>query len=212
VLLKAIGFPVETVDSESVWKHRVGSESATYFLTYFRNFETEIQVGSRLCNFISFLRSEPLDRLQLGLQYFNLNLREKYSTRTRDASTLFCSILMDQLRPKLNNVLQCLSLNGYSIFSLIDDILAYCNLEDERIKILREGMERDAADICVRLLSLITSGPEKIFGRVKCTCSSSSSGWLVTSTELRTQSRITVIQCRSTYSPTMSCWTYSTSV
>ncbi|KAN0130999.1 hypothetical protein V8E53_011132 [Lactarius tabidus] len=53
---------------------------------------------------------------------------------------------------KLDNVLQCLSLNGYSVFSLIDDILACRNWEDESIKLLREGMERDAADICARLL------------------------------------------------------------
>ena len=81
------------------------------------------------------------------------------------------------MRPELDNVLQCLSLNGYSVFSLIDDILAHCNWEDERIKMLHKGMERDAADICVRLLSLITSGPERVLGRVKCTCSLSSSVW-----------------------------------
>ena len=85
---------------------------------------------------------------------------------------------MHQLRPELENVLQSLSLNGYSIFSLIDDILTRRDWEDERIKILREGMERDAADICVRLLPYITSGPEGVlkFGRVQCTCSLSSSG------------------------------------
>ena len=76
---------------------------------------------------------------------------------------------MDQLRPELDSVLQCLSLNGYSVFSLIDDILARGNWEDERIKTLREGMERDAADICARLLCHITSGPERVlkFGRVQ---------------------------------------------
>lgn len=80
---------------------------------------------------------------------------------------------MYQLRPELDNVLECLSLNGYSIFSLIDDILARCNWEDDRIKILRGGMERDAADICARLLCHVTSGPERVmkFGRVQCTCS-----------------------------------------
>jgi hypothetical protein len=79
---------------------------------------------------------------------------------------------MYQLRPELDNVLQCLSLNGYSVFSLIDDILARSNWEDDRIKILREGMERDAADICARLLCHITSVPERVmkFGRVQCTC------------------------------------------
>jgi len=80
---------------------------------------------------------------------------------------------MDQLRPELDNVLQCLSLNGYSLFSLIDDIHASCNsnCEDERIKTLREGMERDTADICARLLCHITSGPEREtvlkFGKVQ---------------------------------------------
>jgi hypothetical protein len=79
---------------------------------------------------------------------------------------------MAQLRPELDNVLQCLSLNGYSVFSLIDDILARGNWKDERIKTLREGIERDAADICARLLCHITSGPERAlkFGRVHRAC------------------------------------------
>ena len=79
---------------------------------------------------------------------------------------------MYQLHPKLDNVLGCLSSNGYSIFSLIDEILVRRNWEDDRIKILREGMERDAADICARLLCHITSGPVKVmkFGKVHCTC------------------------------------------
>src|ERR1700761_4168930 len=87
---------------------------------------------------------------------------------------------MDKLRPELDNVLQYLSLNGYSVSSLIDDIYACSNLnhEDERIKTLREGMEHDAADICARLLYHITSGTETVlkFGKVQCTCSSSGVG------------------------------------
>ncbi|KAH9029679.1 hypothetical protein EDB85DRAFT_2147164 [Lactarius pseudohatsudake] len=51
------------------------------------------------------------------------------------------------MRPELNDVLQCLSVNSYSVFSLFDDVL------DPRIKLLREGVERDAASICVRLLN-----------------------------------------------------------
>jgi hypothetical protein len=59
-----------------------------------------------------------------------------------------------QMRPELDDVLQSLFLNGYSVSSLINDILAHgCNREDRRIKLLREGTERDAADICARLLS-----------------------------------------------------------
>ncbi|KAH9037717.1 hypothetical protein EDB84DRAFT_1437375 [Lactarius hengduanensis] len=55
---------------------------------------------------------------------------------------------------ELNDVLQCLSTNGYSVFSLIDGVLSQgCNQEDLRIKSLREGVERDAADICARLLN-----------------------------------------------------------
>ena len=79
---------------------------------------------------------------------------------------------MYQLHPELDNVLGCLSSNGYSIFSLIDDILVRRSWEDDRIKILREGMERDAADICARLLCHITSGPVKVmkFREVHCTC------------------------------------------
>ena len=77
---------------------------------------------------------------------------------------------MDQLHPELDNVLRFLSLNGYSVLSLIDYILTPRNWEDERIKILREGMERDAADICVRLLRPV---PGRILkhGGVQCTCS-----------------------------------------
>ncbi|KAH9029654.1 hypothetical protein EDB85DRAFT_2290745 [Lactarius pseudohatsudake] len=43
----------------------------------------------------------------------------------------------------------------YSVFSLIDDILAHgcSNQEDPRIKLLQEGLERDAANICARLLN-----------------------------------------------------------
>ncbi|KAN0130996.1 hypothetical protein V8E53_011129, partial [Lactarius tabidus] len=76
---------------------------------------------------------------------------------------------MYQLHPELDDVLECLSLNGYSIFLLIDDILARSNWDDERITILGEGMERDAADICTRLLCHITSGPERVmkFGKVQ---------------------------------------------
>ena len=121
---------------------------------------------------------------------------------------------MDQLRPELDNVLQCLTLNGYSVFSLISDILARCNWEDERIKILREGMERDAADICARLLCHITSGPERVlkFGRVQCACSHFLFQFMpVPSIELRAQISITDMQCRSTSSQTMSCWKYSAS-
>ena len=58
------------------------------------------------------------------------------------------------MRPELDNVLQCLSLNGYSVLSLISDILAHgSNREDRTIKGLLEGVERDAVDICARLLN-----------------------------------------------------------
>lgn len=79
---------------------------------------------------------------------------------------------MDKLHPRLDSVLHCLSLNGYSVFSLIDEILTHYDREDERIKLLREGIERDAADICVRLRH-IPSGPERVleFGRSQCTYS-----------------------------------------
>ena len=86
---------------------------------------------------------------------------------------LYFSTFMDQLRPELDNVLQSLSLNGYSIFSLINDVLLRRNWEDKRMKVLREGLERDTADICARLLSHITSGPKRVmkFGRVQGACS-----------------------------------------
>ena len=58
------------------------------------------------------------------------------------------------MRPEFDNVIRCLSLNGYSVFSLINDILANGgNREDQRIKSLRVGVERDAADICALLLN-----------------------------------------------------------
>ncbi|KAH9037710.1 hypothetical protein EDB84DRAFT_1577534 [Lactarius hengduanensis] len=67
---------------------------------------------------------------------------------------MFPHFRLDQMRPELNSVLQCLYLNGYSVFSLIDDILAHgCNQEDPGIKLLREGVERDAENICARLLN-----------------------------------------------------------
>jgi hypothetical protein len=88
------------------------------------------------------------------------------------------SFRTEQMRLELDNVIQCLSLNGYLVFSLIDDILA-CR-EDERIKLLLEGIERelrDAADICARLLCF-DSVPTRVlkYGRVQCTCLTSSAG------------------------------------
>ena len=86
---------------------------------------------------------------------------------------LYFSTFMNQLRPELDNILQSLSLNGYSIFSLINDIVPRRNWEDKRNRVLREGLERDTADICACLLSHITSGPERVmkFGKVQCACS-----------------------------------------
>ncbi|KAH9168950.1 hypothetical protein EDB89DRAFT_1555987 [Lactarius sanguifluus] len=74
--------------------------------------------------------------------------------RTPDYITpLICSTV-DQMRPELNDVLQCLSINGYSVFSLIDEVLAEgCNQQDPRTKLLQEGVDRDAASICARLLN-----------------------------------------------------------
>jgi hypothetical protein len=58
------------------------------------------------------------------------------------------------MRPEFDNVLQCLSLNGYSVFSLINDILSHgSDGEDRRIKSLREGVERDSVNICARILN-----------------------------------------------------------
>ena len=48
----------------------------------------------------------------------------------------------------------CLSLNGYAVFSLINEILAHgCDGEYQRIKSLREGVERDSVKICAHLLN-----------------------------------------------------------
>ena len=56
---------------------------------------------------------------------------------------------------RLDFIIQLLSHNGYSVFSLIDDILTRGGSEWEhgRIKTLKEGIERDAVDICARLLN-----------------------------------------------------------
>ena len=94
---------------------------------------------------------------------------------------------MDKLHPKLDSVLHCLFLNGYSVFSPIDDIFTHQSYgcEDESIKLFREGVECDALDICARLRR-IPSGPERVeFGRVQRTCSRLRvSVWPATSTKL----------------------------
>jgi hypothetical protein len=63
--------------------------------------------------------------------------------------------MADRVHLRLDSVLELLSYNGFSVFSLIDDILARGDREreNESIKILQEGIERDAVDICARLLS-----------------------------------------------------------
>jgi hypothetical protein len=59
----------------------------------------------------------------------------------------------DEKRSWLDTIIQLLSVHGYSVFSLIDDVLTRSSIESQRIGLLREGLERDAADICARLLS-----------------------------------------------------------
>jgi hypothetical protein len=75
---------------------------------------------------------------------------EKPKLLTRTCPPFFLTY-PNQMHLRLNDIL--LSLNGYSIFSLIDDILARGEWpgEDERIKLLQEGITRDAVDICTRL-------------------------------------------------------------
>jgi hypothetical protein len=94
-------------------------------------------------------------------------------------SILSTSLSMNQMRPELDNVLQCLSLNGYSVFSLINDILAHPNLEDQRVKLLRDGIGHDASEICSCLLRYINFCPERVleFGGAQCACSNSSAGF-----------------------------------
>ena len=123
---------------------------------------------------------------------------------------------MDQIRPELDSVLQCLSLNGYSIFSLMDYILAPYNREDQRITPLREGIERDTTYICLLLHSHDPTGFERVLdsGRVQCTCSISRAGShkSTRSAKLLVQSRIADMRSRSTYSRTVCFWKYLTSV
>lgn len=68
-----------------------------------------------------------------------------------------CPVLhfvLNLMRPELNNVLQCLSHNGYSVLSLIGDILSRgSNREDRRIQCFLEGVEQNAVDICAQLLN-----------------------------------------------------------
>lgn len=55
---------------------------------------------------------------------------------------------------RLENVLSSLSENGYSMSSLISDVLLRCyTLESQRVRAAREELERDAVDICARLLT-----------------------------------------------------------
>jgi hypothetical protein len=164
----------------------------------------------------------------------------------------------------LDTVLQLLSLAGCSVFSLIDDILARGEWEDEGIKRLQEGITRDAVDICARLLSHkpasasisawalvivqamprseeemprkvhyiqnntaaspgLTDGaslscpsigdPERVFGRVQCTCSRFSVGpaMSIDARVAREKSSITDIERQSTFSRIMSSLKYSIS-
>ncbi|KAH8976431.1 hypothetical protein EDB92DRAFT_1811877 [Lactarius akahatsu] len=56
----------------------------------------------------------------------------------------------------LNNILSCLSDNGYTILTLLSDVLSRrYTLEDRRVWLAREEVERDALGICARLLSHI---------------------------------------------------------
>jgi hypothetical protein len=62
------------------------------------------------------------------------NVREKTQRNTRlGKRRVHYLLFVDQLRPQLDNVLQCLSLNVYSIFSLIDDILTCRDWEDDSL-------------------------------------------------------------------------------
>ena len=126
-------------------------------------------------------------------------------------------LLFGTMYQGLDSILQLISLNGYSIFSLIDDILARGECEDERIKLLQEGITRNAVDICARLLGhkpasasisawaldvvhnnawASIGDPESASGRVLCMCSSSSAGFV----ELGEKPRITSIGRQSTFS------------
>ena len=80
---------------------------------------------------------------------------------------------MDQISPELYSVLQCLSLNGHLIFSLMDDVTTFSGLHLITGKTKQEGMVRDTADICVCLLSHNPAGLERVLnlGRASCTCS-----------------------------------------
>ena len=138
--------------------------SIEYVLALFRtrNVETIIRGINYLQPLLQTLRAKVVFAyVNCRCLYFN----QKHHYFTQGFS--------DQMRPELNNVLQSISTNGYSVYSLIDDILAPCNSEDQRVRLLQEGMERDAADLCARLLCHITSGPEMVlkFGRVQCACS-----------------------------------------
>ncbi|KAH8980615.1 hypothetical protein EDB92DRAFT_1820506 [Lactarius akahatsu] len=61
----------------------------------------------------------------------------------------------------LNNILSCLSDNGYTILTLLSDVLLrQYTLEDQRVRLAREEVERDALGICTHLLSHIpTAAP-----------------------------------------------------
>ena len=60
---------------------------------------------------------------------------------------------MDDDANALDAILQCLSDNGYSIFTLVTGVLSQHNLADQRIQSAKEDLERNAVDICACFLS-----------------------------------------------------------
>ena len=59
------------------------------------------------------------------------------------------------MRPELISVLHCLSRHGYSISSLLEEVLASqaYNLRDPLIRVARDHLEREAVNICTRFFS-----------------------------------------------------------
>lgn len=95
------------------------------------------------------------ERKDLGGQH----PRYPFHTATSHLTISYCIVSMDtRVNSGLDKVLSCLSDNGYTISSLISNVLLRCHtLEDQRVQSAREGLERDAMDICTRLCGHIPS-------------------------------------------------------
>jgi hypothetical protein len=107
-------------------------------------------IGALLSHFLSFVIVDTCicigKNTIILFEHSGVNVREVPNHSYR-------AVAMDN-RSALDIVLLCLSDNGYTISSLISDVLMRrYTLEDQRVRLAREELERDSVDICARLLN-----------------------------------------------------------